>query len=428
MADVAKKGGLAVGVLSAALAAGGEMDPWRKAYAHAIEANGLAGTPVEASVADHIPPWVETRDAPAWLGPEQLRAWAESWHDWAMSRTDRPGPELAEHQARLECLTDVLQDGLPPEHRGGWSVDLLVGRGGAGTAASRGPGTMGGRKIEFDPESAMRSAGVSAASGVGLRALAFVVAHEMAHNVARHQNKLLTSALVKRFGEEKGRAIAESTPPRALSKFFIRNAVSPDRALGETMEREADRGGLHILAGAGVPLDGARAWAKDHHDREADWIRSGDHAEPSIRRARIEATADRLDEMSARGPDPTHRCAEGVLDTEGWMKRVWKRLRRSSPERGPDASASRPRGRNAAGSAVLRAGRSGQRVEGGDGARVIPESASREPSRRDFGASSPAKAAPRAGSGHRPSVVRRLEHGRGRAPPRRRDRGGGVER
>ena len=110
MADVRAVVG---GAVAAALLAGSAADPWREAYAHGIHENGLAGTPVEESVAAQLPGQVSTADQPAWLAPELLRGWTDDWYGYLMERTGPPGPDLAREQALLECLVDALRPGLP---------------------------------------------------------------------------------------------------------------------------------------------------------------------------------------------------------------------------------------------------------------------------------------------------------------------------
>ena len=271
----------------------------------------MAGT--SQSSPGHDPSqWIDPEPEPALLSPEQMTLFAHSNTDAARSVAGIAGPEHASTQARLDCLTDALQPGLPPADRGGWRTDLLA-------ESLYSTGTFGDRDVVFNLHHAEHPA--------GLRAVAFILAHEMAHNVADHPNRQATHRFVSQHGVEKTSRILDRLSPRFLERSILESPRPADAdARSRLREAEADRGALHILHHAGVPLDGARAWAEATIDDPATF-NSGTHPEGHERRRAIDSLADRLDDRPSLGlSDPSAECEPAGLAKRGWLSRAWEKL------------------------------------------------------------------------------------------------------
>ena len=229
---------------------------------------------------------------------------------WLDHVTERGGIEHVEEQARLECLLDALQPGVAPGEREQLSVEVREGN-------QAFTGVFGDGHIYFTPEDAAHPAGV--------RAVAFILAHEMAHTVADHSNKIVSHKLIGELGEDRAKNIVDNRSPYGVEKILLRSESSAEqREFVRGTESEADRGGLHILHRSGVPLDGARDWAADHVGSGLSV--AGTHPEPDKRAKAINALADELETRGTQDADPTAQCTDSGLRRGGWLLNTYNRM------------------------------------------------------------------------------------------------------
>ena len=144
--------------------------PWAKALAASVALG--ASVPAAAGHDEHDSAgWQTSEDAVMLLSEPQLDHLNHSNRAWLDQVTERGGIDHVEEQARLECLLDGLQAGVAPGEREQLSVEVREGN-------QAFTGVFGDGHIYFTPEDAAHPAGV--------RAVAFILAHEMAHTVADH--------------------------------------------------------------------------------------------------------------------------------------------------------------------------------------------------------------------------------------------------
>lgn len=293
--------------------------PWRIALTAALTAGTLSTGQASDKASE---PWADPEREPALLDDAQVS------HLWdrgqeAFQEGTYPGqPWQVEEQARVMCVSDALQQGLPRAFRGGWNVEVRSG-------ADARTATPGGRYIAVTPEDASHPQGV--------KAIAFILAHEMAHNVGRHTNRVASHMLAQEDGVEKTQERLEGLGVEGFEKVLLSAFRGRDsEQMSEQSVRheyEADRGALHIMHEAGVPLDGGRGWAKQHK-REAgthDWEEIT-HPAPDVRTRAIDREASNLDRSgdNYRG-DPTRQCEDSKLEKKGWMSKARDYLGWPSP-------------------------------------------------------------------------------------------------
>ena len=259
-----------------------ESTPWKIALSAAVTAGALS-TSQASDKASEV--WADPDQGPALLNKAQMT------HVWDLGqegfkRGSNPATEQdVQAQARVSCIADALQGGLPPELRGEWNIEV---RSGAGARTA----TPGGQYIAITPKDASHPGGV--------HAVAFILAHEMAHNVGRHGNRVLTDALTQEEGVERTKETLKGLGNEGLEEVLVDAMRGRDagKAAKQSIqhEYEADRGALDILDKAGVPLKGARAWAKEHK-REIgayEWDRAT-HPAPDARERAIDREARKIE-------------------------------------------------------------------------------------------------------------------------------------
>ena len=227
--------------------------------------------------------WFDDEKYPALVGKDAMR---NEGRIGALSKeTNRtPDAERAQTQRKLDCIVDAIRSGLPKGQHRGWDVQTTTG-------LKRGykSYTTGGRVVRIAEDDVNHPNGV--------RAAAFVVAHEMAHNVAQHPNRLLSRAFIKGLGETQARKTLATTHPNDMwrAKLDARvPAYQGDPAINKEMEHEADAGAMHILSRAGLPLDGGPKFFQ--HALEAYGTESGPNHPPSdVRQTRTQAQAKDLE-------------------------------------------------------------------------------------------------------------------------------------
>lgn len=208
---------------------------------------------------------------PLWSWQKQAKIAAELG-DFS-SQVQAPTPEADPLQARLDCLLNSLVNGLPEDTRKGWKI--LPGTG----PESR---TLGGRRIVIGTS--------DAASSKSLGETAFVIAHEMAHNLHADVRSHMALALQRTYGVRAER-IAKH-PARSIVDHLINtpNAHSNDPAGDRKAEHDADVHGVGLLAAAGYDPQGALDWTRGHAARHAAGeIAPSAHGTPAERSARIAA-------------------------------------------------------------------------------------------------------------------------------------------
>ena len=270
--------------------------------------------------------WFDDARFPALIGRGAMRMLA---YIGAGGRTEdtaaTPQPERAQTQRKLDCIVDAIRAGLPEDQREGWDVTLARENGPTEGASY----TSGSRVVRIAEDDVNHPTGVSAA--------AHVIAHEMAHNIAQHPNRITSARVVNAMGEERARkALAQATASNIehtlthASGAKVHDDRSMVRAMMRAMEHEADTGALHLLNQAGLPLDGGAKFFQHHIDEKnaraseapsnsvsralKDWReqhqeRAGGSTHPpdEVRQTRLEAQAQAL--RSERGNTPALNAA-----------------------------------------------------------------------------------------------------------------------
>ena len=242
-------------------------------------------------------PWFDAKRMPALLEPDAMRKLAQTVTEAGYGRpSGTPSAHHAQTQRKLDCVVDALRPGLPEGFRNGWDIQVA------------------------NPDNVFADRTATAGAGIirvaerhvnhpdGPAVTAFVVAHEMAHNVARHANRMWTGRIAKGEGEDDAREIlAKTTGAGILDVVDDTGAarIRLDDAVRMRFENEADAGAMHILRDAGLPLNGGVRFFEAAREKYGAGT-SPHHAANGVRHARLGVQAEL---MRARGALARNRAA-----------------------------------------------------------------------------------------------------------------------
>ena len=286
---------------------------------HTLAVGQAAPSALHAPVLD----WVNPGAEPAWLTGAQAHAVAEAIAG-AIRRDSSPATgALANAQARAQCLGAWIARALPDDWRTGWTIEVRTGA----LMDRLGSASPGARIVFLSP--------ADAAHPQGALASAFVLAHEMAHTIARHRNRADTETLVAALGEARTRAVIASSSAQDLVDRIAGARINPDAPAARAREHEADAGALHLLHHAGVSLEGAPerlGWIAALPARAHRFARAR-HPQGAGRLERVRATAARL-EARAKGDtvDPEHICKNVQAPPTPWYERLAHAVKRLVPK------------------------------------------------------------------------------------------------